>query len=710
VLFNDEFPQRSIPIIIKNREFKITYFKLALYSTLFSLLFLIFKAQPLFGWDNWFINNSANLVVFGFSVTLTVFFFIWLDMVVLYNGKSTSILKNLIKGYDSVKNNSEKKQYYLKAINELTFYAIEKQDEHLQETLLKFYYKVFSSIQRKTIKDSPLEYPIDLYFLVNRLNIEAVNTDNKKLKAIEHRAVSGIWLLGEGFKEIPISEETYNWLWRNLYSICDEQRLVKMFWANSSEYFRSNMKSIYPNYDNNTHKLINSKEIDKRDDERNQFLEFHYALGGLILYRNQYSLLKYFFEYSQSQPPKYVLLPEKMTDIFFWFENIKNEFKNLKTSIDTKYYFPELDNLGNSHQVIHWICQYIAILFIRQYSLNTHYTYQQFTSLPSLPDDILELTNWLSSISFFRKCLDEVLNNDNLIAELGYSEIVQANSANFDIFIDNLEKDIKKEIGQKKLNAELDQQKIQQFYSRSNEILSLAFEEYKPLFAERNEEFENSDLRIPIYGGKTLMSKSAFTDGYPFLNYDSVFASAIAVNNIKQLIPNSFSTARTARYLFSSKNVLTAISKAIGNLNNVIIIGMNIGYALREIINESKFKTIIKYYPSTGYKSQDTLYILSKDDLPAIEYTKPKENTEKLELINEDLQIYASVNEINIEKNEEIELNSKDLDLKVELEIYLSSVIYWKNDRDIIQINITSEFEEQGIQNDINDIVPLRNK
>src|SRR6056297_3169869 len=74
VLFNDEFPQRSLSVTIRKKEFKLTYFKLALYLTIFSFLFLIFKIPPPFGWDNWFINNSAKLTVFGLSATLTIFF------------------------------------------------------------------------------------------------------------------------------------------------------------------------------------------------------------------------------------------------------------------------------------------------------------------------------------------------------------------------------------------------------------------------------------------------------------------------------------------------------------------------------------------------------------------------------------------------------------------------------------------------------------
>ena len=81
-----------------------------------------------------------------------------------------------------------------------------------------------------------------------------------KLRAIEHRAVSGVWLLGEDFEDIAISEETYSWLWRNIYTICDNPRLVKMFWANSSQYFDYRLKSVIADYNFEQGKIEKTKE------------------------------------------------------------------------------------------------------------------------------------------------------------------------------------------------------------------------------------------------------------------------------------------------------------------------------------------------------------------------------------------------------------------------------------------------------------------
>jgi hypothetical protein len=689
VLFNDEFPQKALNIKLLKKEFKISIFKLTLYLTLFSLLFLIIKIPPPFGWDNWFINNSAKYGVFAMSTALTIFFFIWLDKVVLFNGKSTSILTSLRKRYEMNNGKPEKQQYLLKAINELTFYAINKQDEHLQKTILEFYYKVFSTIRRSHNKNIPLVYPIDLYFLVNKLNIEVANTDNKKLKALEHRAVSGIWLLGEDFEEISISDDTYNWLWSNLYSICDEPRLVKMFWANSHQYLDHRLQPILPEYDVESREIRNQKDITKRDEERDQFLEFHFALGGLILYRKEYGLLNYFFEYTQSQPPKYILLPETMTQIFHWFEIFRNEYKNRKKPIEVQYYFPELDNLGNSGQVIYWICSYLSALFIRQYVLNQYYVYQDFTSLPNLPDDVLELSNWLDSVSYFGKCLNDMLDNKDLINGLGFSSIVETNQDAFKKFITDLKESITRKIGEEKMNAELSEEKINNFYKKSNEIISRAFEEYKNLFIPKDKEFEDSELKLSINGSKTLMSKSAFTEGdIPTADYDIVFANSIANNKIRRLIPNSFTISRTRRYLLNPNNVISALRKIKGNVTDFIIVGVNIGYELKELLDGSTFKNEILYIPSTQHQSQDVLYVLERGDLPAIEHKEVKDDEKKemdLGPINKELKLYASVIDINREENKEVkskwnlENEPDNLDLKVQISIAFLSVIYWKN-------------------------------
>jgi hypothetical protein len=717
VLFNSEFPHKPLTIKIKSKIYSISIFKLTLYATLISLFFLIFKFPPLFGWDNWFINNSAKYLVLFMSTMLTVFFFAWLDKVVLYNGKSKSLLKHIINRFESIDKQAELRQYHLKAINELTFYAIEKQDEHLQETLLEFYFKVFTDIRSNHDKEKPLVYPIDLYFLVNKLNEKSVSVDNKKLRAIEHRAVSGNWLLGEDFEEIEISEDTYNWLWRSIYEISDNSRLLKMFWANSSQYIDFRLQTIYPDFSVEARGIINQVQVNKRDEERKQFLEFHYALGGLSLYRKQYGFIKYIFEYSQSQPPKYPLLPTTMTEIFQWFENFRNEFKNRRIPVDTKYYFPELDNLGNRRQVNYWICSYLTLLFIRQYSLHKYYTFQNFTASPNLPDDIMELSNWLDSLTFFEKCLNDTVANKEIIDELKYEDIVQSKKDEFKTFLGSLKTSITDKIGRQKLEAPISDEKLQKFYSTSNKLITSGFKQFEPIFTIKTDEYNNGELKISINGASTLMSKSAFTEGdIPHLNYDSVFAASIVSNRINQLIPNAFSAAKKTRYLLNKDNIIQGLNKIINGQKNIVLIGFSIGYELKQILENSDLREKVQYFPSTSSHVRDVIFLMKESDLPAIEHKGIKESEIaefKLIPLNQDLKTYASVIDINTEENQEIKEkwnldNTPDnADLKVQMTISFLSYIFWKNKRSVIQVNFASEFREQGIQNDINDIEPI---
>lgn len=178
VIFNSEFPIKSIKW--DRIGFKISYINLISLSTVSSFIFLIFKIEPPFNWDNWFINNSANYLVLLLTIILLFSFIKLLNKLFLYNGASKILLNYLITEYNKIKSDPLKMDgnYFLRAINEIAIYAIENQDNHLQKTLLEFYYSEFTYVRRHHDKSEPLIYPIDLYFLVSKIN-EIVAKDEK---------------------------------------------------------------------------------------------------------------------------------------------------------------------------------------------------------------------------------------------------------------------------------------------------------------------------------------------------------------------------------------------------------------------------------------------------------------------------------------------------------------------------------------------------
>jgi len=233
VLFDNEFPQKKIKI--PYTKYRWTLFQLILYITLVLLIFLIFPSKPLFGWDNFVINNSAKIMVFIFAAVLTFTFFWWLNKVILFNGTSKNLLKHIIEKYNTT-NEVEIKQFSLKSINEMSLYAIKQQDEHIQEDLLNFYSDLLYSLRKNHNSNLAIEYPADYYSIVNRLNYECLNNDNKNLRTIEHGAVSGNWLIPNDFRKKEISELTYKWLWNNITIIYKNTDFIKAFWKNSYQY------------------------------------------------------------------------------------------------------------------------------------------------------------------------------------------------------------------------------------------------------------------------------------------------------------------------------------------------------------------------------------------------------------------------------------------------------------------------------------------
>lgn len=711
-IFNLEFPQCKL----WKFPLKASTLKLTLFFTIFSFLLLIFKFKPLFGWNNWFINNSADLIVLLLTTILTIFFFIWLDKVLLYTGKSTSLLKHIIDIYFDTKINTENRTYCLKAINELTLYAIEKQDEHLQETLAEFYYQVFSSIRKEHKKGTPLEYPVDLYQLVSALNRNLVTKEEQRLGELEHRATSGLWLLGEDLEEIEISEATYINLWRNVCYIYEKPKFVKMFWANSFQYFSWKLPVIYPAYSQKEKEIGNQQEVNNRKVERKKFLEFHYALGGLLLYSKQYKSIKYILSYTQSTPPEYVLFPKDMTELFYWFEQFNNEF-DYDSRIDIKYYFPDLDNLGISRETRRWICKFIVVLFIRQFSLVQSYTYQNHTGLISLPTEIYRLKSILNDLVEFNICLKQLMEDIELFNELEYIERIKVDD--YYNYLNNLKDNIETRIGNEKVNLPISDMKLLQFNSKTNEIISNAFNEYNPVFIKHTKSSKQDEkLKLELKGSQLLFNKSAFIDGdTPHLNFDTIFASFLAREVINRYIPNSFYLAKTRRCLLNERNILDGIHRATSgiNQNEIVVIGINMMFDVEKLF-EQEFPHIIKLNSSLS-SIRNAIFAMKKSDLPSIEFReldKQLIEKQKLVLINKNINLYTSVLDLtkpeNIQLKEEWSANGElnEGDIKVQLAIAFHAVVSWKKERDIILFNIKSQYQEQGIEDEVTNIEPIK--
>jgi len=747
----------------QERFYNQSSFQWILYLSLFLLIPLIFKFEPLFGWDNWFINNSANILVSLVTALLLFIFFKWIKKISIYNSNIDSLLDYIIKRYEN--SNGKTKEYAFMSINDIAIYAVNTKDIDLQTKLLKFYFNYvikyrkeynntdkelnyeiltkskilnfyglikskilnfYGLIKSKILNfyskhrekynntDKELNYDKEFYGLISRIIDECVENNYKDLP-LRYSAINGELLIPNDFQNIKISEDTYNSLWYNVILMRNKSDFISKFWAHSNQYFWTELKEIALNFDRS-----NEKEFREREEERKRFLEFHYAVGGLLLYSKNYEALKYIFSYSENTPPKYELLPYDMRDIFEQIEYFRNEYKQIpKFFIGyDRYQFPNLDSVGTREQVVFWICRYLCVLFIRQYKLLKTLYYSNTTNQPYLYDlSLMELYNWKESITYFKFCLNKVLEDREALEQLELWNTYELKYSEIDKFIIELEQSIDEHISDKKERAELSQEKIVTFYERSKEILEESMEQYLPI--ENSEIFENDSnaLTCTFLGQRILSNKSCFVDGeIPCIDYDTSLANFISSYSIPRDISNSFLIAKTNRYLLNNNNLLEGMDRIIQDKEDIVIIVFSGGYETTQEIGNSKYKENIIYLPAIDFRN--TIFILEKSNLPKIEKSDISEEVKQelqVKKISNKWNIYGTVIDINLPENEaikekwidDINYYQKENELQVLLGLLFVGHIKFKSDRKIIQININNEFEELGTENKLSDLEPL---
>ncbi|WP_454059441.1 hypothetical protein [Elizabethkingia ursingii] len=704
-VFDSEFPQRKIC----KRVFKNTSaFQITLILTVASFIFKILPLKSLESFQGCFIvENSADILILLLTILLTFFLFKWLNKIMLYQGKASELLKYLINKYNIQEEEDQLKTYLLKTINEFTIYAIEKQDIHLQTSLLDFYYKLFQSYRLNTNEIEGAIYPVDLYSVVNEIIIVSANNKNEKLKILEHRASSGIWLLGESFKFSKISKDTYYWLWRNIIESTEYKKLISNYWATASQYFDYSLSGNSSRY----YSVENISEKTNIDKERERFQELNFVLGGLLYYQNKFDTLKYILSFSQTIPPSYPLLPQTMDDIFYWFDYFNNDSKKVEDLVESRYYFPDIDNFGAGYNVQYYVNLYISLLFIRQFTLNSIYIYQDFKNFINLTNVLSILYSYAARLQYFKDCIETVLLNDELLNSLNF--IVDKNEI-LETF-DDLKNKIENSIDMNRLQANINADKIKLFNDTANKLITKAFSNYNEV--ENVVDFDNVDEKniISIMGKMTLFSKSAFIeDGTSNINYHSIFAEDIVNNSIKYYLPNSFIVAKTNSYIIERKYLLKGIGIITENLKDIVIISLNpTGETDLLIENSKKYKGMIVKIPTTNDLLNDVFFILDKKYLPKFESKDiPQEMKNKFNLnqINDSIKLYTGVIDINLPENNQLKdeyITKDDIELKVLVLISFIFLIKWKKDRKIAMLSVADPFRERGILNKIEDLKSL---
>lgn len=609
--------------------------------------------------------------------------------------------------------------------------------KRFSEPLLTLYSKTFQKIMVKVIRlfkrdksknrQTQEGYPDPYYALVYKAMQELLLNNNQRFKLLEQSVIGGGWLLNTNI----IAEETYRYLWYNmLFAVKNENDdAVITYWKNAFQFFQYSLRQIDEIRDKEEfRKILNIDEIDKRKNERTRFLEFHYALGGLLLYKKRYNCIKRIFEFTNSEPPRYELFPLNMTEIFRLYFYYKASWALELTFISGKYPFPDMEGIRTDGKVRNWICKYLSCLFIRQYTLHEYYIYQKHVDLPTLPSTLREMAAWLDNIEIFRESVKLIYTDTKLLKEFGFeyvneeeilrngklqpNEIFEKTKANLEDAITNLKK-----------SQDLSSQRVDEFKKKSKKIISRVFNKLRPLF-NKEKIAENFGVK-QITGSYNLFDRLAFCDDtdVSFLDAESTQGTIYSLN--WQL---SFSEIlyrmKSKTYVLKQDDFFSGIDRlGLSKEEHVIIsFGLNIEFYknYKKITGLEKDdyynETSMFHYGSFSPILSQSVIVLKKSDLPSVDFIDiSDEEKSKFDFkapIHDEYKIYADIIDIN-KKAQLVEdfkkrNPNKDISKSVLAVIDLFTEIRWKKDVEVIHIQMDSEFEQRGLPNKLDDIKSIK--
>ena len=454
----------------------------------------------------------------------------------------------------------------------------------------------------------------------------------------------------------------------------------------------------------------------KREKERSRFLEFHYALGGMVLYFRDVDLIKKFFNYTTSTPPNYVLLPIHMNTVFESFFRFFDPNERNFPWISHQYAFPDLDSLSDLGVIKSWICKYVSVLFVRQFNLKTNYSFQKPKEFPSIPVDIPTKRLWLQNLPFFKKYVEELLKDNELLEKLNFIK----NNEPYLVFFENFEAELKQSFDQAEIAATPDESKVETFLRTTGTILSNILETLSR--ATNTSKIANKD-ELNVYnviGTYDITEKAIFTDsGIDHLNYHSFMAESIA-SQIRNTFADTFKLNSKDKYVLNQEDLFNGINKL--NLDKekhiIIVFGLNLDYYINNLkvknLETSNFKGVqIISFPFVSQLVRNSLFILEKKNLP---WFVNEEINEKfirlyeLQKVHQEYNIYASVSDLN--KNDSLrneiikEENFKDKDLRKYVRQGISFIlnIKWRKDIKMIGFEVKNNWDYQKEANRIKEV------
>ena len=195
-------------------------------------------------------------------------------------------------------------------------------------------------------------YPDYIVQVLNQLMEDSVKNKN----GILSKRTDIVEILYNQFNDFPITEQVYRmmWSWVNKMLDAGHYDWIKQYWNIANQYC--------------TFKL----EYSDKTAAKNDFFEFHIMVCVLLLYKKNYRLLQHVFNFTNTLPAKYPLIPSTFSQIFHVYEDLSEKNKRMYL---LKYHMSSIfKGAGEENKIEGLLVNYLAMLMIRLYDVNDYNT------------------------------------------------------------------------------------------------------------------------------------------------------------------------------------------------------------------------------------------------------------------------------------------------------------------------------------------------
>ena len=687
-----------------------------------SLLLWMLNLPRVVDWGvlNVWIDNSASLILLISVIALIV-----AACGILYLTYTYYIPKKLVARLQKQCNTHLNERIYFDGVSKVLNYSISKADEELARQT----YSAIIDVLIKTRTDKSgqeVVYPDEFYDAVFEANERLLKRERKTLSYLNEGSMLSIFI--DEVQQTIISDKTYQYMWLGLRQavLYNNSEAIKAYWEKAHQYANFALDRIHPEYDKDFN-IVNKEALGQQKTIKEKFVEFHYALGGLLLYHKMYDTLEYIMSWTNQQPPKYILVPSTMSEVINMYMQIA--FKDGSRGFmyyESHYPFIGVRGVNASDIIRFWIKKYMVVLFLRQYTLNTYYIYEDTLQMPRVPESMSEKYAWNNEIDVLKDLLQKICADTEMLEALGYQHMsdkqwfVENGKPVPPELIESFKAQIEHDMERTRKEQSISKTKLKEFYTATRSLLCPVFAQYQSLFG--NLSITENYNKISIIGSHQIMDKQAFVDDQEIChaNADSIVAEHASFE-FQQLALNIFMYMQSRRYILKEQDVWTIIKNLPNNKNDFVIfsIGINLNYlklkesGLQNTNGEWSYNgiPIFDIHHSMNDLVSQSLWIIRKSDVPYLVFNKISNEDDiskyKLSEIDEQYHIFASIVDVYATPTIKKELEDRkilDAETKAVVCVDFNAEIRCKKTAKAIQLKIYSQFGNKEQAHSVEDV------